>query len=116
MQKVTFTKFVSRLRRGVWIAALASYKIGLFLAFLVDLMLVTIAMVCYCLVIRRLPTQLQEEELLVEYQKGIDFGRKDTLEKLASLGHAFKQTPDGNVSIIPEATELASQSNQQLSS
>lgn len=116
MQKVTFTRFVSRLRRGVWIAALAAHKIGLFLAFLVDLTLVTTAMVCYCLVLRRLPTQLQEEELLVEYQKGIDFGRKDTLEKLTQLGAAFKQTPDGNVSIIPEVVELGKQSNQQLAS
>lgn len=115
MQKVTFTKFISRLRRGVWIAALAMNAIGRFGAFLIDLALLTIGMLCYCLVFRKLPTQLQEEELLAEYQKGVDFGRKDTLEKLTQLGAAFKVSPDGALQTLTEQTAAAAaQTNQQL--
>lgn len=82
--------------------------------FVASLVLMSIALLFYCLIIRKLPTQLQEQELLDEYQKGVDFGRRDTLEKLTTLGHAFKATPDGAVSIIPEVAALGSMPNKTL--
>jgi hypothetical protein len=117
MQKVTFAKVQSRIMWAGSASAWGISRAGECLAFACELVLVSIAMFFYCCYVQKLPMQLQEEELLTKYKEGIDFGRKDTLEKLSQLGPAFKLMPDGAVQKLTDDTAAAAAvSNTSLTS